>query len=71
MPTTGSAGRTMQDTDQIKANYGYITKAKLGQVFSGDPVNGIYGLFAATEIGKVKYQEIFGQNAPDFEIRSL
>lgn len=36
--------------DQIKANYGNVKKTKPGQVFSGDPGNGIYGLFAARPV---------------------
>jgi hypothetical protein len=59
-----------EGSQQVLAAFGGIGKATVGQVFfTGDPNAGIYGLFAATEIGNVKYTEIAGAGAPDFEIQ--
>ncbi|MFC1783870.1 hypothetical protein ACFL02_09855, partial [Planctomycetota bacterium] len=53
---------------QELAIFGKIGPSGVGQVFDGDPDIGVYGLFAATEVGKVKFTEIPGANAPDFDI---
>ena len=58
------------ETQQV-APLGAIGNSTVGQIFlNGDQNAGIYGLFAATEIGKVKFTEIAGAGAPDFELIS-
>jgi len=60
-----------QDQSQEIAPLGAIGNSTVGQVFlNGDQNSGIYGLFAASEIGKVKFTEIGGAGAPDFELIS-
>ncbi|MCP4712273.1 MAG: PKD domain-containing protein [Planctomycetes bacterium] len=55
-------------TQQV-ASFGEIGNAVVGQVFlNGDPGVGTYGLFAATNVDKVKFVEVAGAGAPDFEI---
>jgi len=56
------------ETQEV-APFGAIGPSTVGQIFlNGDQNAGIYGLFAATEIGKVKFTEIAGAGAPDFEL---
>ena len=58
------AGQTQQ-----VASFGSIGNATVGQVFlNGDSNVGTYGLFAATNVAKVKFVEVAGAGAPDFEI---
>ena len=53
---------------QELASFGMIGPSVVGQVLDGDPNIGVYGLFAATEVGKVKFIEVPGAGAPDFDI---
>ncbi len=56
---------------QEVAPLGAIGNSVVGQVFlNGDQNAGTYGLFAAREIGNVKFTEIAGAGAPDFELIS-
>jgi len=57
-----SADKSLQQTSS-----GSIKNAKFGQVHIGDESVGVYGIYAATEIGRVKFTEIAGSGLPDFQ----
>ena len=57
------------ESQVLSSSGGIIKKATLGQVYIGNEDVGIYGLFAASEIGTVKFTEVAGLGLPDFQIR--
>jgi len=50
-------------------SFGVIKRANLGQVYMGDENVGVYGLFAATEIGRITFTEVPGLNLADFQVK--